>query len=395
MQKTPIYMDHAATRALRPAALEEMLPYLTGQYGNASAVYSLGSAAKIALEEARAALAETIGAQANEIYFTSGGTESDNWALVAAAEAMRERGRHIVTTAVEHHAVLHTCAYLERRGFEVTVLPVDGEGRVSPERLREALRPDTVLVSAMAANNEVGTVQPLRELAQLTKEHGALFHTDAVQAYGRLPLSVRALPIDLLSASAHKLGGPKGVGFLYIRSGVPVGAFHHGGMQERGRRAGTENVAGAVGFVAAARETFARRAEETAREAALQRFFWEKLRERLPETVLHGPAVTGEDTAEPWPSRLPNNLNFSIPGVSAESALILLDMDGICASGGSACTTGAVAPSHVLTAMGVSPAQAREALRFTLGAENTEAEIEETVAALAAIAERIRKLGGH
>ncbi|MDO4284408.1 MAG: cysteine desulfurase family protein [Eubacteriales bacterium] len=422
MEKQFIYLDHAATTALRPQALEAMLPFLRESYGNASAIYSLGSQAKIALEDARAVLAKSIGAEPSEIFFTSGGTESDNWALIAAAEAQREKGRHIVTSAVEHHAVLRTCEYLRGRGFEITLLPVDREGRVDPARAEAALRPDTILLSVMAANNEVGTVQPVAELAEAARRHGVLFHTDAVQAYGKTDLSVREIPVDLLSASAHKIGGPKGIGFLYVRRGLRLGAYQRGGMQERGRRAGTENVAGAVGFAAAVTEAFALRVAEEEREAALQRYFVQRMRERIPDAVLngvpvdpvdaepdgemaadgavfagreHGDGAPGTALREEPVRRLRQNLNFSIPGVDAEAALIMLDMRGICASGGSACTTGAIEPSHVLTAMGLTASEARGALRFTLGEENTREQIEETVCALAQIAEQLRRTGGH
>lgn len=417
-------MDHGATAPLRKAALEAMLPYLQKEYGNASALYSLGASAREGLENARRVLADSIEAAPGEIYFTSGGTESDNWALVAAAEAMEEKGRHIITSSLEHHAVLHTCAYLERRGFEVTYLSADAEGMVDPMQLEKAIREDTILISVMTANNEVGSVQPIAEIAQIAGERGILFHTDAVQAYGKLPLSVKKIPVDLLSVSAHKIGGPKGIGFLYIRNGIPMGAWQHGGMQERGRRAGTENVAGAVGFAAAAAEAMKNMEEVRLREASLQCFFYELLLKEIPACKWHGPLPgTENDVSEKdrenvsaekigtekigtekcapgkyspekdgTERRLFNNVNFSIPGVKSETALIALDREGICASAGSACTTGARSASHVLTAMGISTKEAGESLRFTLGEENTKEEIRQVVDVLVRLEKRIRSM---
>lgn len=434
MRENLIYMDHGATAPLRKAALEAMLPYLQEEYGNASALYSLGASAREGLENARQLLAASIGAAPGEIYFTSGGTESDNWALVAAAEAMEEKGRHIITSSLEHHAVLHTCEYLKRRGFEVTYLPADAEGRVNPAQLESAIREDTILISVMTANNEVGSVQPIAKMARIARERDILFHTDAVQAYGKMPLSVREFPVDLLSVSAHKIGGPKGVGFLYIRNGIPMGAWQHGGMQERGRRAGTENVAGVVGFAAAAAETMKDMQQVRQQEANLQRFFYEVLLKEIPTCKWHGPVpakvnaesenggvdvsigegnaaqsgvkkndrsvinskknITEQSSAESTviEKRLFNNVNFSIPGIKAETALITLDREGVCASAGSACTTGARSASHVLTAMGISPKEAGESLRFTLGAENTKEEIRKVVDVLVHLEQRIRSM---
>ena len=395
MRENLIYMDHGATAPLRKAALEAMLPYLQKEYGNASALYSLGASAREGLENARRVLAASIEAAPGEIYFTSGGTESDNWALVAAAEAMEGKGRHIITSSLEHHAVLHTCAYLERRGFEVTYLPADAEGMVNPMQLEKAIREDTILISVMTANNEVGSVQPIAEMARIAGERGILFHTDAVQAYGKMPLSVKKLPVDLLSVSAHKIGGPKGVGFLYIRNSIPMGAWQHGGMQERGRRAGTENVAGAVGFAAAAAEAMRDMEQVRQREANLQRFFYELLIKEIPANKWHGPVPGAEESSpekDVTERRLFNNVNFSIPGVKSETALITLDREGICASAGSACTTGARSASHVLTAMGISPNEAGESLRFTLGEENTKEEIRQVVDTLVHLEKRIRSM---
>ncbi len=388
MRDNLIYMDHGATAPLKKAALEAMLPYLQNEYGNASALYSLGASAREGLEKARRQLADTIEAAPGEIYFTSGGTESDNWALVAAAEAMQEKGRHIITSSLEHHAVLHTCDYLQRRGFEVTYLPADAEGIVDPDLLESAIREDTILISVMMANNEVGTLQPVERLAQIAQERGILFHTDAVQAYGKIPVSVKKIPVDLLSVSAHKIGGPKGVGFLYIRNGISIGAWQHGGMQERGRRAGTENVAGAAGFAAAAMQTENEMEQVRQWEAELQRFFYELLLKEIPTCKWHGP-VPGTGSGE---KRLFNNVNFSIPGIKAETALITLDREGICASAGSACTTGVRSPSHVLTAMGIGEKEAGESLRFTLGEENTKEEIRRVVDVLVSLEKRIRSM---
>ncbi len=388
-------MDHGATAPLRKAALEAMLPYLQKEYGNASALYSLGASAREGLENARRVLADSIEAAPGEIYLTSGGTESDNWALVAAAEAMEEKGRHIITSSLEHHAVLHTCAYLERRGFEVTYLSADAEGMVDPMQLEKAIREDTILISVMTANNEVGSVQPIAEIAQIAGERGILFHTDAVQAYGKMPLSVKKIPVDLLSVSAHKIGGPKGIGFLYIRNGIPMGAWQHGGMQERGRRAGTENVAGVVGFAAAAAEAMKNMEEVRQQEASLQSFFYELLLKEIPACKWHGPLPGTEENSpekDGTERRLFNNVNFSIPGVKSETALIALDREGICASAGSACTTGARSASHVLTAMGTSTKEAGESLRFTLGEENTKEEIRQVVDVLVRLEKRIRSM---
>ena len=411
--KDIIYLDHAATVPMRPEAVSAMSAALADVWGNASAIYSAGSRAKRQLERARASLAATIGADPSEIYFTSGGTEGDNWALTAAMEFCS--GGHLIITAVEHHAILHTAEYLRTRGFDVTVLPPDSEGYIAPEKVAAAVRPDTALISVMTANNEVGTIEPIAAIGRIARDRHILFHTDAVQAYGKIPIDVRAAGIDLLSVSAHKIGGPKGIGFLYIKKNMPFGAYMHGGMQEKGRRAGTENVPAAVGFAAAAEAVFAEREEAQARERALQRFFLRRLREEIPGVELNGPEPDengpgpddnspeqdearcaekrcAEKQRTPDSRRLANNLNVRFPGVNSETLLILLDMQGICASGGSACTTGAVNPSHVLMAMGQTAEEARESVRFTLGPENTEEELERTVQAVKEITERLKKL---
>ena len=393
--KDIIYLDHAATVPMRPEAITAMSAALADVWGNASAIYSAGSRAKRQLERARASLAATIGADPSEIYFTSGGTEGDNWALTAAMELYS--GRHLIITAIEHHAVLHTAEYLETRGFDVTLITPDGTGYIPPDAVYEAIRPDTALISVMMANNEVGTIEPVAEIGRIARDRHILFHTDAVQAYGKIPIDVRAAGVDLLSVSAHKIGGPKGIGFLYIRKNMSFGAYMHGGMQEKGRRAGTENVPSAVGFAAAAEAVFAERETSQAKELGLQKFFLKRLREEIPDVELNGPEPEGNTGAEDRCGtgsrrRLANNLNVRFPGVNSETLLILLDMQGICASGGSACTTGAINPSHVLMAMGKTQEEARESVRFTLGPENTEEELERTVQAVKEITERLKKL---
>ena len=391
-----IYLDHAATCPMRACALEEMTKAMAEVYGNASPSYPPAQLAKTKLDQARTALAETIGAGWREIFFTSGGTEADNWALIGAAEAEDAGipGGHIITTKIEHHAVLHTAAYLESRGYTVSYLSPDPEGFVSPCDLAGELEkhPDTVLVSVMLVNNEVGTVEPVRELVETVRNFEAdrsskgrpiLFHTDAVQAYGKIPVDVTELGVDLLSVSAHKLGGPKGIGFLYLKSGTRLGALIHGGAQESGRRAGTENVPAAIGFAAAAREAFQKREEEEGRIRVLQEYFVRRLREELGEAFLwNGP--------KPGEKRIAGNLNISFPGMDQQTLLINLDLAGICASGGSACTTGALDPSHVLMAMTGDRSRAAGALRFTLGSENTKEEVDRTIQVLKETAERIR-----
>lgn len=385
-----IYLDHAATSPMRRCALEEMRTALETVYGNASASYPSAQAAKAELDRARTTLAETIGADWKEIFFTSGGTESDNWALTGAAELLGT-DRHIIVGATEHHAVLHTCTYLESRGYTVSYLPVTQEGIAEPAALEKTLRehPGTGLVSIMLANNEVGAIEPIRELVQTArrKQPGILFHTDAVQAYGRLSINVSELGVDLLSASAHKIGGPKGIGFLYLRKGTQIGALMHGGGQESGRRAGTENVPAAMGFAAAAREAFVRRETENNRIRELQTFFCEELRRELRLGMADGPVWNGPEPGSG--KRLASNINISFPGYDQRTLLMNLDLAGICASGGSACTTGALEPSHVLLAMGRSRSEAAGALRFTLGAENTEEEIRRTVRVLKEALQRI------
>lgn len=377
-----IYLDNAATTKVAPEVLEAMLPYLREAYGNPGAIYRLGSAGKKAVNTARRAIASAIQAKPEEIYFTAGGTEADNWALKAAAEGCKEKGRHIITTKIEHHAVLHTCQYLEKKGFEVTYLGVDREGLADLEELKAAIRPDTILISVMFANNEIGTIEPVGEIGAIARERGILFHTDAVQALGQVPVDVEALKIDMLSASAHKLNGPKGVGMLYVRSGVRLGSFIHGGAQERGRRAGTENVPGIVGFGAAVDRAVGMMEEKGRKERELRDYLIKKIETQIPYCRLNGHRE----------KRLPGNVNFSFSFIEGESLLIMLDMKEICASSGSACTSGALDPSHVLLAIGLEQEEAHGSLRLTLSEENTKEEMDIVVETLRASVDRLREM---
>ena len=409
------YMDHAATTPLSKDALEAMMPYLTTDYGNASTVYSYGQRAKAAVERSRRTIAATIGAKPSEIYFTSGGTESDNWALIGAAEAGK-RG-HIITDSIEHHAILNTCAYLEKRGFDVTYLPVDHEGHVDPEAVMAAIRPNTLLVSIMVANNEIGTIEPIAEIGARLQKHAEetgqriLFHTDAVQAYAHIPLDVDELKVDLMSASSHKLNGPKGVGFLYLRRGVKLPSFLHGGEQERGRRAGTENVAGIVGFARAAElacgmnpqpktstsgtdtaatstanahapeSSIDRMAQRIAQESAIRDHLIQRLLDEIPYTSLNGDPTR----------RLPNNVNVCFRYIEGETLLLLLNEKHIYASAGSACASGSLEPSHVLRAIGVAHEDAYGSLRLTIGPETTIADVDEVVDLMKPIIAQLRE----
>ena len=359
-----VYADHAATTALSDTALKAMLPYFNQSYGNPSSLYSFAQQAKSDLEAARAQVAACLNAQPEEIYFTSCGSESDNWALRGVAEQKKDKGRHIITSAIEHHAILHTARYLEKQGFEVTYLPVDGQGRVDPAAVKAALRPDTILISIMTANNEIGTIEPIAEIGAIAREAGVLFHTDAVQAVGHIPVDVQAWKVDLLSLSGHKFRGPRGMGALYVRKGVRLPPLMFGGGQEKGRRAGTENVAGAVGLAAALREATDGLAAESARLSALR----DKLAAglgRIPYSRLTGDPV----------NRLPGTASFVFEGVEGEALLLLLDARGICASSGSACSSASLDPSHVLLAIGLPHEIAHGSLRLTLGAENTEEDV--------------------
>ena len=376
-----IYLDNAATTAVSREVVEVMLPFFTQAYGNASSVHAVGREAKRAIENARRQVMKSLNAaHPQEIYFTAGGSESDNWAIKAVA-LQHERG-HIITTAIEHHAVLHTCQWLEKRGFDVTYLPVDEFGQVTAAQVDKALRPDTILVSVMAANNEVGTIQPIGEIGKLCRERGVLFHTDAVQAVGALPIDVQAMHIDLLSLSGHKLHGPKGVGALYNRKGVRIEPLLHGGAQERGYRAGTENVPGIVGLGKAVEMAYVNLADNAARMTALRDQLIQGLMDRVP-----GARLNGHPT-----ERLPNNVNMSFDGVEGEALLLRLDLVGVAGSSGSACTSGALDPSHVLLALGLTPAEANGALRLTLGSDTTEEEIAAVLDILPPIVEDLRRM---
>lgn len=377
-----IYLDNAATTKVSEEVFETMKPYFCEQYANPSAIYSFAGKSMKAVDEARKNIADLIGAQPNEIYFTAGGSESDNWAIKAAAECNQTKGRHIITTAIEHHAVLHTCQYLEKQGYEVTYVSVDEYGMIKLDELEAAIRPDTILITVMAANNEIGTIQPLKEIGALAKKNGILFHTDAVQAYGHIPLNVEELHIDLLSASGHKFHGPKGIGFLYIRKGVRIGSFVHGGAQERSRRAGTHNTPGIVGMGAAARLAAERLEERMEKEAALRDHLIRRVLTEIPYSRLNGHET----------DRLPNNANFCFRFIEGESLLILLDQQGICASSGSACTSGSLDPSHVLLAIGLPHEIAHGSLRLTLSEETTKEDIDFTVDAIRKIVERLRSM---
>ena len=375
-----IYLDYAATTKVNKKVLESMMPYFSEIYCNPSAAYSFATKGRIAIEEARNYAAKLIGASDMEIYFTSGGSESDNWAIKAVAESFSDKGKHIITTKIEHHAVLHTCEYLERHGFDITYLNVDSDGKVRLDELKKSIREDTILISVMTANNEIGTIQPVAEIGKIAHEKGILFHTDAVQAYGHIPINVDEMNIDLLSASGHKFNGPKGVGIMYIRKGVKIRSFIHGGSQERGRRAGTYNVPGIAGLGTAAKLAMENMAKRAEKEKELRDYFIDRISAEIPYTVLNGHR---ED-------RLPNNINFCFRFVEGESVLIMLDQAGICASSGSACTSGAIDPSHVLRAIGLSDEMAHESLRLTLSYENTKEEIDTVVGELKRIVERLR-----
>ena len=380
--KELIYLDNAATTRTAPEAVEAMLPYFTESYGNPSSIYSAGESAREAVSSARELIASTLGAKSNEIYFTGGGSEADNWALIATAEAYACKGKHIITSAIEHHAVLHTCQYLEKKGYEVTYIGVDENGIIKLEELEKAIRPDTILISVMFANNEIGTIQPIREIGALAKAHGVLFHTDAVQAYAHMPIRVDEMNISMLSASGHKFNGPKGIGFLYIRTGIRIRSFIHGGQQERGRRAGTENVTGIVGMARAAQLAFDRLEERERKEKGLRDYLIRRISEEVPYCRLNGDRE----------KRLSNNVNFSFRFIEGESLLIMLDMKGICASSGSACTSGSLDPSHVLLAIGLPHEIAHGSLRLTVSEENTLEEMEKTAESVKEIVEKLRSM---
>ena len=377
-----IYLDNAATTKTAPEVVDAMLPYFSEYYGNASTIYSLGAESKKAMDHARQTIADSLGAKPEEIYFTAGGSESDNWALKATAEAYASKGKHIITTKIEHHAILHTCEYLEKRGFEITYLNVDRDGLISLDELKAAIRPDTILISVMFANNEIGTIEPIAEIGEIAKEHGVLFHTDAVQAFAQVPINVDEMHIDMLSASGHKLNGPKGIGFLYIRKGVKIRSFVHGGAQERSRRAGTENIPGIVGLGAAVERAMRIMDTKTRKEIELRDYLIGRLENEIPHCWLNGHRT----------KRLPNNINFSFLFIEGESMLIMLDMKGICASSGSACTSGSLDPSHVLLAIGLKHEEAHGSLRLTLSEESTKEEMDIVAEEVKKIVQRLRDM---
>jgi len=377
-----IYMDNAATTRVTQEVFDAMEPYFCEQFGNPSSAYEFSGKIAEKVAEARASIGKAIGASEKEIYFTGGGSESDNWAIKGVADALREKGNHIITTEIEHHAVLHTCEFLEKRGFEITYLPVDDKGLVNVEDLKKAIRPTTILISVMFANNEIGTVEPIKEIGRIAHEHGIYFHTDAVQAFGHLPIDVNEMNIDLMSASGHKINGPKGIGLLYIRKGIKITNLIHGGAQESGKRAGTTNAAGIIGF-AKATELAVRDMEET-------RAYESRLRDKLIAGVtaeIPYTRVNGDLT-----NRLSNNVNFCFRFIEGESLLIMLDQKGICASSGSACTSGSLDPSHVLLAIGLPHEIAHGSLRLTLSKDTTEEDIDYVVESLKQIVERLRMM---
>jgi len=377
-----IYLDHNATTPMRPEVLDAMLPYLKEKFGNASSIHGFGRDAKVALEEAREKVAEILGALPSEIFFTSGGTESDNLAIKGTAFANTKKGKHIITSKIEHHAILESCKFLEKEGFEVTYLPVNSQGMVDPEDLSNAIRDDTTLVSIMYANNEVGIVQPIEQLSKIAKKMKVYFHTDAVQAAGKIPIDVQKLNVDMLSVSGHKIYGPKGVGAIYIRKGVRIAPLSHGGHHERSRRAGTENVPAIVGLAKALELMVGEMENQNKHLRNLTEAFYKKLMESIPDVVLHGDLDR----------RIPNTLNLSFKGVEGESIILSLDMKGVAVASGSACTSGTLEPSHVLSAMGVDPAIAQGAIRFSFGRDNVMEDVEYVARILPEIVQRLRSM---
>lgn len=368
-----IYLDNAATTKLSPQALEAMLPFLKEQYGNPSAVYSFSDSCKKMMGNTQAILAQGLGVQKNEIYFTSGGTESDNWALKTAMEAGKKKGKtHLITSQMEHHAILHTCKWLEQNGCEVSYLPPDRDGIVRAETIERAIRPNTMLLSIMTANNEIGSIQPIQQIGKIAKKYGIWFHTDAVQAFGHIPISVKDCNIAMLSASAHKFHGPKGIGFLYMREDVRLASFMHGGAQERGRRSGTENTAGIAGMGKAGEEALLYQAQRGQKEILLREYLLERILKEIPYAFVNGSRRY----------RLPNNVNVTIPFIEGEALVLLLSMKGICISAGSACSAGSAGASHVLKAIGLSDDEAHASIRLTLSEETTKEELDETIAVL-------------
>ena len=377
-----VYLDNAATRSTKKEVVDAMYPFFTESFGNPSSVYDFAAKNKKAVNDSRQTIADALHADVRDIYFTAGGSESDNWALIATAEAYENKGKHIITSKIEHHAILHTCDYLESRGFEITYIDVDENGILKLDELKKAIRPDTILISVMFANNEIGTIQPIKEIGEIAKEHDILFHTDAVQAFGQIPINVDELHIDMLSASGHKLHGPKGIGFLYIRKGLKLRSFIHGGAQERKRRAGTENVPGIVGLGKAVSIAVETMDERIKHETEVRDYMIEKIKKTIPYCRLNGDRT----------KRLPNNVNFSFQFVEGESLLIMLDMEGICASSGSACTSGSLDPSHVLLAIGLPHEIAHGSLRMTLSEETTIEDADYVIDKLQGIVAKLRSM---
>ncbi len=377
-----IYMDNAATTKVAPEVLDAMLPFFTEEYGNPSSAYAFSGKTAKEVSKARAVIAKAIGADEKEIFFTAGGSESDNWAVKGVADALKDKGNHIITTKIEHHAVLHSCEFLEKQGFEVTYLPVDENGLVNPEELEAAIKPTTILISVMFANNEIGTIEPIEEIGKIAKERGIYFHTDAVQAFGHLPIDVDKMNIDMLSSSAHKINGPKGIGFLYIRKGTKISNLIHGGAQERGKRAGTTNASGIIGYAKATQLSLKKMDETIAYEKKLRDRLIDRVTAEIPYCRLNGDRK----------KRLSNNANFSFRFVDGESLLILLEQKGICASSGSACASGSIDPSHVLLAIGLPHEIAHGSVRLTLSEETTAEDIDYTVDSLKASVERLRNM---
>ncbi|MDR2131728.1 MAG: cysteine desulfurase NifS [Clostridiales Family XIII bacterium] len=380
--KRQVYLDYSATTPVKDEVLQAMLPYFSQNFGNPSSLYTIGQESKQALEDARERVAALIGASPREIFFTSSGTEADNWAVIESAESRAKKGKHIVTTKIEHHALLHSCEYLEKNGFKVTYLDIDAEGFVDPALLERSLTDETTLVSIMFANNEIGTVQPIEELAKIAKRRGALFHTDAVQALGNIPIDVRALGVDMMSVSAHKIYGPKGIGALYIRKGVTLPSLLHGGGQENKKRAGTENLTGIVGFGKAAELSARNLDTHIERLTELRDYFLGKIRESIPDILVNGSLAR----------RLPGNLNVTFKYIEGEALLLLLDLDGIAVSTGSACSSASLTPSHVLTALGVPVEMIHGSLRFTVGDFTTKEDIDYTVECLVKNVEKLRNI---
>lgn len=380
--KEIIYFDNAATTPIRPEVYAEIKPYIEEFYGNASSIYSIARESKKAIDKAREQVANALSAKPEEIFFTGCGSESDNWVLKGVSNALKDKGNHIITTCIEHHAILHTCEFLEQNGFEVTYLPVDEYGKISIEDLKAAIRPTTILVSVMFANNEIGTIEPIKEIGTICKEKGIYFHTDAVQAVGHVKIDVNDMNIDFLSLSGHKLGAPKGIGALYIRKGCKIKNLIHGGQQERGRRAGTENVIGIVGLGKAIELAMQEMDEVSARLTYLRDKIINSILSKVEYTRLNGHSV----------DRLPGNVNISFEFIEGESMLLLLDAHGICASSGSACTSGSLDPSHVLLAIGLPHEKAHGSLRISLGYQNTEAEVDKLIELLPPIVQRLRDM---